>query len=95
MLVEKAEEVRAALAGIDGVADVRGRAPAGRADLEVEVDLAAAERYGLKPGDVRRAAATLVPASRSAACSRSRRSSRSSSSGTRDTRAACRASRTC
>ena len=28
--------------------------------IDVEVDLAAAERYGLKPGDVRRAAATLV-----------------------------------
>ena len=35
--------------------------------------------YGIKPGDVRRAAATLVRASRSAACSRSRRSSRWSS----------------
>ncbi len=28
--------------------------------IEVEVDLAKAARYGLKPGDVRRAAATLV-----------------------------------
>ena len=26
--------------------------------VQVKVDLAAAERYGLKPGDVRRAAAT-------------------------------------
>ncbi len=28
--------------------------------MEIEVDLAAAQRYGLKPGDVRRAAATLL-----------------------------------
>jgi Cu/Ag efflux pump CusA len=28
--------------------------------MEVKVDLAAAQRYGVKPGDVRRAAATLV-----------------------------------
>src|SRR5256885_10096910 len=28
--------------------------------IEVQVDLAAAEKYGLKPGDIRRASTTLV-----------------------------------
>ena len=35
-------------------------APAEEPTLEVEVDLAAAQRHGIKPGDVRRAAATLL-----------------------------------
>ena len=36
------------------------RLPGQHPAAEVEVDLAAAQRYGLKPGDVRRAAAWLM-----------------------------------
>ena len=45
---------------IDGVVEENVELQAEVPQVEVEVDLAAAERYGLKPGDVRRAAATLV-----------------------------------
>ena len=41
----------------------RGRPDGAAVDqpnIEVEVDLAKAKRYGLKPGDVRRAAATML-----------------------------------
>jgi Cu/Ag efflux pump CusA len=34
--------------------------PADEPTLEIEVDLAAAQKYGIKPGEVRRAAATLL-----------------------------------
>src|SRR5262245_1310765 len=60
VLRAQAENVKAALAGIDGIVESRVRIPVQQASLETEVDLAAAKRYGLKPGDVRRAAATLL-----------------------------------
>ena len=56
----KADEVRKAIAGVDGVSDAYIEFQEGVPQLQVEVDLAKAQRYGLKPGDVRRAAATLV-----------------------------------
>jgi CzcA family heavy metal efflux pump len=56
----KAAEVRQAIAGIDGLVDGRVRLPVMEPTLRIRVDLAAAERYGVKPGDVRRAAATLL-----------------------------------
>lgn len=59
-LVEKSGEVLAAMSAIDGVKDARIEAPAEQPALEVEVDLEAAEQYGLRPGDVRRSAATLL-----------------------------------
>jgi CzcA family heavy metal efflux pump len=59
-LRSSAEAVKQALAGIDGVVDSRINLPVQQPALEVEVDLAAALRYGLKPGDVRRAAAALL-----------------------------------
>ena len=43
-----------------GIIDLHVELQAEIPQIEVEVDLAAAERYGLKPGDVRRAAATLM-----------------------------------
>jgi CzcA family heavy metal efflux pump len=55
-----ATEVKKAISGIDGLVDQRVRLPAMEPTLEIKVDLAAAERYGIKPGDVRRAAATLL-----------------------------------
>jgi CzcA family heavy metal efflux pump len=60
ILRSKAEEVRKALAGIDGIVDLRVKLPVMEPNLEVEVNLAAAQRYGIKPGDVRRAAATML-----------------------------------
>jgi CzcA family heavy metal efflux pump len=60
VLRDKADEVEAALRRIDGIDDVHRELQSEVPQLEVEVDLAAAQRYGIKPGDVRRAAATLV-----------------------------------
>ena len=48
------------LTGIDGVVDPRVELPAEQQTMEIEVDLAKARRYGIKPGDVRRAEATLL-----------------------------------
>jgi len=60
VLRAKAEEINKILAGIDGVTDQHVDVSTDVPQLRVEVDLAAAAKYGLKPGDVRRAAATLV-----------------------------------
>jgi Cu/Ag efflux pump CusA len=60
ILRAKAEEVRAALAGIDGLADVAIEPQIDQPTLQIQVDLAAAEKYGIKPGDVRRLATTLL-----------------------------------
>ena len=51
--------VAQAVTGIPGVTTARVDHPAQEPVLEVEVDLAAAQRHGIKPGDVRRAAATM------------------------------------
>jgi len=56
----KAEEVREAIAEVDGVVDPRVDSGLVQPGIEVEVDLAAARQHGVKPGDVRRSAATLV-----------------------------------
>ena len=55
-----ADEVRDKLGGIDGIIDLKKEAHADTPQIEVEVDLAKAQNYGLKPGDVRRAAAFLL-----------------------------------
>ncbi len=60
VLRNKAEEVRGALSQISGTIDVHTELQVDVPHIQVEVDLAKAQRYGLKPGDVRRAAATLV-----------------------------------
>jgi CzcA family heavy metal efflux pump len=60
VLRSKAGEVRQFLSQTEGVVDPEVKLQADEPTLEVEVDLAAAERYGIKPGDVRRAAATLL-----------------------------------
>ena len=54
----KAEQVRQRISTVDGVVGARVQAQDEEPTLEVEVDLAAAQRYGLNPGDVRRAATT-------------------------------------
>jgi CzcA family heavy metal efflux pump len=56
----KAEEVRRLLAGVDGVANPQVERMVEEPTLEIEVDLARAQRHGIKPGDVRRAAATML-----------------------------------
>ena len=60
VLRDKAKEVRQALSEIDGIIDLHVELQEEIPQIEVEVDLAKAQRHGIKPGDVRRAAATLV-----------------------------------
>jgi CzcA family heavy metal efflux pump len=60
VLRSKAEEVRQALSGIDGLADQQVERLVEEPTLEIEVDLAKARKVGIKPGDVRRAAATML-----------------------------------
>jgi CzcA family heavy metal efflux pump len=55
-----AEDIRRALEDVDGVADLHVELQSEIPHIQVQVDLAAAGRVGLKPGDVRRAAATLL-----------------------------------
>lgn len=56
----RAEELRQMLAGVPGVVDPFVKLPVEEPTIQIEVDLAAAQHYGIKPGDVRRTAATLL-----------------------------------
>jgi len=60
VLTQKASEVKEALAKIDGIVDLHMSFQEKIPQIEVKVDLAKAQKYGVKPGDVRRAATTLV-----------------------------------
>lgn len=60
ILYDRANEVGQAVAGIDGVVSVDADSSEMEPQVEIEVDLAAAERYQIKPGDVRRQATTLL-----------------------------------
>jgi CzcA family heavy metal efflux pump len=60
VLRTEAEELRQVLSGIDGVVDPQVELPVVEPTIEIEVDLAAAQRHGLNPGAVRRTASTLV-----------------------------------
>jgi len=60
VLKTKAEEVRQALSEISGVVDPVVEGVADEPTIEIEVDLAAAESHRLKPGDIRRAATSLL-----------------------------------
>lgn len=60
VLRAKAAEVEDELSEIPGLADLHVELLIDIPQIEVEVDLAKAQHYGLKPGDVRRAAAYLV-----------------------------------
>ena len=60
VLRAKADEVLTALEGIEGIADLKKELHMETPQVEIEVDLAKAQQYGLKPGDVRRAAAFLL-----------------------------------
>jgi Cu/Ag efflux pump CusA len=60
VLRREAHRVRSALAGVEGLVDLHAEASQNVPQIKVRVRLAAARRYGLKPGDVRRAEATMV-----------------------------------
>lgn len=60
VLHEKANEVKAALNGINGIIDLHEEHIENIPQMEIEVNLLAAQHYGLTPGEVRRAAATYV-----------------------------------
>ena len=60
ILRDKAEEINEILDSIPGVVENHVEFQEEIPQVQVEVDLAAAQRHGLKPGDVRRAAAYLM-----------------------------------
>jgi len=60
VLAQKAEEVRTAIAGVSGVKNPQVNATPKMPIVEVEVNLEAAQKVGIKPGDARRAAAALM-----------------------------------
>ena len=60
VLRSKGLELQHKLAGIRGIIDDHVDISLDQPQIQVEVDLAKAAQYGLKPGDVRRAASTLV-----------------------------------
>jgi CzcA family heavy metal efflux pump len=59
-LRSKAAEVTKALSTVPGIADLNPELQTLVPHVQVQVDLATVEKYGLKPGDVRRAAATII-----------------------------------
>ncbi len=59
-LIAKAEEVKAAIAGIDGIENPQVVIAPNEPSLRIKVDLDAAQKVGLLPGDIRRAAATMI-----------------------------------
>jgi Cu/Ag efflux pump CusA len=60
VLESTAEEIQGAVAGIDGVTEAQAELPADEPTIEVEPRIEAAESVGLAPGDIRRAATTLL-----------------------------------
>ena len=56
----KSDQILALVSSVPGVVDAHRDISSDVPQVEVTVNLAKAERYGLKPGDVRRDAATLV-----------------------------------
>jgi CzcA family heavy metal efflux pump len=59
-LAGQGARVRRELSTIDGISGAHVRLPAEEPTLQIRVDLARAEKYGIKPGDVRRSATTLL-----------------------------------
>lgn len=60
VLEKTAGEVKKAITGVGGIHELKVKLPQREPALETEVDLAKAQKHGLKPGDVRRAAACLI-----------------------------------
>jgi Cu/Ag efflux pump CusA len=59
-LQREAAKLQRVISEVDGVVDPKIEQPSEQPTLEIEVDLAKARRYGVKPGDVRRAEAILL-----------------------------------
>lgn len=59
-LREKASEIKNIMSGIEGVERPQVRLVPQEPTIEVDVDLARAQSFGVSPGDVRRTAATLL-----------------------------------
>jgi Cu/Ag efflux pump CusA len=60
VLRREAAKVRTLMSQVDGVVDPRIDQSAEQPNVEIEVDVAKARQFGVRPGDVRRAATTLV-----------------------------------
>ena len=60
VLATKADEISAAMGEVPGVIEEHVELQSKVPQIEVTVDLARAQQYGIKPGDVRRAAATML-----------------------------------
>jgi CzcA family heavy metal efflux pump len=60
VLRDKSEEIATKIGKIDGVIDAHPSLSEDLPHVEIELDLAAARRYGLKPGDIRRQSSTLL-----------------------------------
>jgi Cu/Ag efflux pump CusA len=60
VLSEMAQEVKQALAEVEGVVDPQALVHTEEPQVEIAVNLAAAEAHGIKPGDIRRQATTLL-----------------------------------
>jgi CzcA family heavy metal efflux pump len=60
VLMKKANEVKEAMDDIEGLIDLHVELHENIPQIEVKVDLEKAKLYGIKPGDVRRAATTLI-----------------------------------
>ncbi|TDA66759.1 MAG: efflux RND transporter permease subunit [Chloroflexi bacterium] len=59
VLRSEAEKLQSLIASIEGVSDAQVIYPAVEPTIEIEVNLPVAQKYGIKPGDVRRTAASL------------------------------------
>ncbi len=59
VLRQKSEEVRAALSDIAGIVDLQAEGQLEESEIQVKVNLDAAGRASVKPGDVRRSSATM------------------------------------
>ncbi len=60
VLTAKAGEVKEALSKIPGIVDLHYSFQEKIPQIEIKVDLAKAQKYGVKPGDVRRIATTMI-----------------------------------
>jgi CzcA family heavy metal efflux pump len=60
ILQGEADKVKKALTGLNGISDLKVDLPVQEPTFQIEVDIAKAQQYGIKPGDVRRTAAILL-----------------------------------
>ena len=60
ILKSEADKVKKALTGLNGISDLKVDLPVQEPTFQIEVDIAKAQQYGIKPGEVRRTAAILL-----------------------------------